>query len=405
MATAAVSGTGTTFNLPNYAGELIALTPEEAPLLSMAGGLFNYETTTSAEFQWSTYDLRDASDTRQRAEAGDSPTAEERARATIKNVVELHTESVKITRTKQAAVGQYGGLNAHGGQVNTPNAVTDELAFQTTAMVKAKKLDIEKTLFQGAYQLPTDDTTFRQTRGIMEATPAANVAYSAATAAAKTGSAANSGDVVTSTAHGYVAGDIIVFTVLTGGSGLRLNHPYYVAGTVAANTFQVSRTLSGTVEAITADYSAISARKLGVIVKADIDAHLQSIWELGGISEGETATVFVGGSLKRLLTKLYITDSGYEEKTRNVGGVSLQTFETDFGRLNVALSRYIPAGAAQVVSVEECRLVVLPHVDRGFMYLEKQPVSGTKDEYMLAGEIGLKYGNPNKHGRLLGLGL
>ena len=34
-----VSGTGTTFNLPNFVGELFTLIPAQVPFLSMMGGL------------------------------------------------------------------------------------------------------------------------------------------------------------------------------------------------------------------------------------------------------------------------------------------------------------------------------------------------------------------------------
>ena len=36
---AAVAGQGTTFNLPNYHGELFTVTPTETPFLSAIGGL------------------------------------------------------------------------------------------------------------------------------------------------------------------------------------------------------------------------------------------------------------------------------------------------------------------------------------------------------------------------------
>ena len=36
---AGVSGIGTTFNLPNYHGELFSVTPSDTPLLSAIGGL------------------------------------------------------------------------------------------------------------------------------------------------------------------------------------------------------------------------------------------------------------------------------------------------------------------------------------------------------------------------------
>jgi hypothetical protein len=34
-----IVGMGTTYNLPNYVGELFAITPEDTPLLSSIGGL------------------------------------------------------------------------------------------------------------------------------------------------------------------------------------------------------------------------------------------------------------------------------------------------------------------------------------------------------------------------------
>lgn len=399
----AVSGQGTTFNLPNYHGELINISPQETPFLTAIGGLSGYATANSTEFEWQTVDLRDASDTRQRLEGADAPTAEERTRSTISNVVEKHQEKVEVSYTKQASTGLYSGINSHGG-VNTENPVGDELAFQVDLALKAKKRDIEKALVQGTYYKPADNTESFKTRGIMEATPVANIAYAAATAAVKTGTASNSGDVVNVTSNGYSNGDLVAFTVLTGGAGLRLHHPYYVVGT-ATNTFQVSRTLGGSAEVITADYSAISVRKLGAVVKTDVDAHLQTIWENGGIQEEASAALMVGASAKRMLSKLYIEDAGYQEQTRNIGGVRVTTIHTEVCDLNLILSRYIPAGAFQVVSLEQCQPVVLPHPGRGFMYLEPLAKTGTADKYQLVGEIGLKYGNPNTHGRLLGLGL
>lgn len=399
---AAVSGQGTTFNLPNYHGELIQLTPEQTPFLTAIGGLSGYASANSTEFEWQTTDLRAADDTRQRLEGANAPTAEERDRSAISNVVEIHQEQVEVTYTKQAATGLYSGINSHGG-VNTDNPVGDELAFQVDAALRAKKLDIEKAFIEGVYAKPANNSTARKTRGIIEATPAANVALAAATAAAKTGTAAASGDSISSSAHGYSNGDIIVFTVLTDGAGLRLNYPYYVVG-ATTNAFQVSRTLGGSAVDITTDYSAISARKLAAITKTDVDAWLQTVWTNGGLEDG-SATLMVGASMKRMLSKLFITDANFQEQTRNIGGVSLQTIESEFGVINLILSRFIPTGCAQLVALGDCQPVVLPTPGKGFMFLEPLAKTGSADKYQLYGEIGLKYGNPNKHGRLLGLGL
>jgi hypothetical protein len=102
---AGITGMGTTFNLPNYVGELFGLTPADTPLLSAIGGLTGGGMTTAPEFEWQTFDLRDPSQ-RVRAEGATAPTAEERVRANIRNICQVHQEKVSVSYTKQAATGQ-----------------------------------------------------------------------------------------------------------------------------------------------------------------------------------------------------------------------------------------------------------------------------------------------------------
>ena len=47
---AAVEGLGTTWNLPNYAGELFTADPSQTPFLSMIGGLTGGKQTNNYEF-------------------------------------------------------------------------------------------------------------------------------------------------------------------------------------------------------------------------------------------------------------------------------------------------------------------------------------------------------------------
>src|SRR5699024_7568014 len=58
---------------------------------------------------------------------------------------------------------------------------------------------------------------------------------------------------------------------------------------------------------------------------------MQEVWENGGIQESETRTLMVNATLKRALTAAFISDQGYQEQTRDVGGVHVRTIETDFG--------------------------------------------------------------------------
>jgi hypothetical protein len=47
--------------------------------------------------------------------------------------------------------------------------VADELALQTTAELESMAVDIEKSFLSGVYQKPANNSTARQTRGVLTA--------------------------------------------------------------------------------------------------------------------------------------------------------------------------------------------------------------------------------------------
>jgi hypothetical protein len=172
MATAAVLGQGTTYNLPNYVGELFALTPQDTPFTSAIGGLTGGRRTKSTKFGWQSYDERDGSTSRQRTEGADAPTAENRKRTFGENVVEIHQESVEVSYTKQAASNL---IDSAAAGVEGTNPVTDEFEWQVDKQLKAIKRDIELTFISGTYQDGADgnadgiEDTPRKTRGLISA--------------------------------------------------------------------------------------------------------------------------------------------------------------------------------------------------------------------------------------------
>ena len=95
-------------------------------------------------------------------------------------------------------------------------------------------------------------------------------AFTANATKAITGVAAT--DIITSAAHGYAAGDLVIFEGITGGSNIKagtalnadeLADAYFVVATnLAANTFSVSRTPGGAVEDLGSDISAGNVRRL-----------------------------------------------------------------------------------------------------------------------------------------------
>ncbi len=160
-----IVGMGTTFNLPNFVGDLFTISPEDTPLLSAIGGLTGGRPAVDKTFEWEFYDLRDADPDRQRVEGADAPIASARVRGNDSNVVEVHQEAVEISYTKLAVAARGGYATTARGT----SAVTDEYAWQTDIALKQIARDIELGFITGTYQKPTDNTAPRKTRGLLEA--------------------------------------------------------------------------------------------------------------------------------------------------------------------------------------------------------------------------------------------
>lgn len=389
-----ISGQGTTYNLPNYTGELLQISPEDTPFLSTIGGLTGGEQTTSTEFEWQTEDLRDAEANRSRLEGANAQTADERVRANVTNVVEIHQETVEVSYTKQAATGSRNGANIDG-----TNPVTAELPHQVELALKAKARDVEMSFIRGLYQKPGNNSTARKTKGLIQAI-STNVIENAATLL--TGASAST-DTITVT-HALNNGDRVQFTDIGASTAIDINTVYYVVNKSTTVSFKVSLTAGGS--PITIGTATVALRVLPTTgpTKETYDGLFQLVFDNGGLAEGETRTILVGSRQKRSLSTAYAKAFGqYQELSRNVGGVNLKTIETDFGTFNVMLDRWMPADAFAVVSLEQCAPVFLEIPGKGHFFEEPLAKIGAADRVQIYGEIGLKWGNEKAHGIIRGL--
>lgn len=160
-----VAGQGTTFNLPNYHGDLFTITPTETPFLSAIGGLNGAVGTRAKIFEWSTVDRRASTANNAVLEGANAPAASERSRSAVTNVVEIHHSAIEVSYTKQAATNQFSGANLGLDD----NAVMDEVNFQVDAELESMAVDVEKSFLTGAFANPADNLTPRTTRGILTA--------------------------------------------------------------------------------------------------------------------------------------------------------------------------------------------------------------------------------------------
>lgn len=396
---ATVTGIGTSFNLPNYHGELIAITPADTALLSASGGLSGGLSTTSPAFEWQTEDLR-APENRDRLEGADAPGSEERSRTNVENVAQIFHEAISTSYTKQAATGQYATpaaapfYSADGGA----NPVADEHGHQVANALKTIARDVNFVFWHGKKVKPTTNASARKTAGLLSIATANRVAVGEIVGA----SAAT--DTITAT-HSYAVGDKVVFTDVGASTAIRPDTVYYVQSVSTTVSFKVAATAGGA--AIVIGTATVSVIKASATLTVDgLEGLMQSVFDNGGISEMGTATLFVSSRQKRALTAAYAAAYGQADpfvNTRNVGGLNMQTIDTNFGQLNVVIERALAPDTIAIVSLEQVAPVFLDIPGKGVLFEEELAKTGASIKSQIYGEIGLQYGNALAHGVYRGL--
>lgn len=401
---AGITGMGTTFNLPNYVGELFGLTPADTPVLSAIGGLTGGGMTSGVEFEWQTFDLRDPSQ-RVRTEGATAPTAEERVRANVRNVCQIHQEKVSVSYTKQSATGQLATPeSAPFRGAPGANPVGNELNWQVQQALKSIALDVNWSFLNGEYANPTTNATARRTRGLLEAISTNKISKATSTVTGLSSAT----DTITETSTGLSDGDKIVFTSTGDMTNVVAGRVYYVVSK-DTNSFKVATSSGGSALTLGTSTSNIDyiVPWTTALTTDVIDDMVQAAYDSGGMSEGDTATLLTNSVQKRAVTKAYADAYGKSvlitEANRTVGGVNVTRIETDFGPLNIMLDRHMPQDALAAVSMEMLRPVFLNVPGKGAFFEEPLAKTGASDDVQLYGEIGLEYGNERAHAQLRGL--
>ena len=161
-----VSGTGTVWNLPNYAGDLFTADSTNTPILSAIGGLTGGVQTENFEFPTdSQYSLPEAAQPAISETASlTAPAAEEIVRGQNTNVTQIFHEKVSISYVKESNRGRMSGLNTAGQQNNVQ---TTEKDWQIARKLEKIARDVEYTIINGVYQKATDAGTANKTRGLI----------------------------------------------------------------------------------------------------------------------------------------------------------------------------------------------------------------------------------------------
>lgn len=168
-----VKNLGTTWNLPNYVGELFSADAMQTPLLSMIGGLSGGRQTTNFEFPTAVmFDYPEATQPEISENASvTAPEAEMSARYQETNVVQIHQEVVNLSYAKQSNSGRMSGLNTADVAADS---VLDERAFQVQHKLIKIARDVEHSFINGKYQKATSGNVANRTRGMLELCEDAN---------------------------------------------------------------------------------------------------------------------------------------------------------------------------------------------------------------------------------------
>lgn len=160
-----VSGLGTTWNLPNYAGELFAACPTKTPFLSLIGDLSGGLKTQNDEFPTGVlYDFPEPSQPGiSESASSTAPAATHIVRRQLSNVTQIFQETVELTYAKMANKDKLSGINTAGAK----NGAGNELDFQIARKLEKIARDIEHTFLNGVYQKATSATVPNKTRGML----------------------------------------------------------------------------------------------------------------------------------------------------------------------------------------------------------------------------------------------
>lgn len=395
---AGISGQGTSYNLPNFHGELFTITPTDTPFLAAIGGLSGAKIVQAKQFEWQTVDRRASLASNTVTEGHALPTAAERVRANVTNVTEIHQSAIEVSYTKLATTNQFNGINV-GGQADDPGI--NEISIQTLAELQSMAVDIEQSFLNGTYQLPTDNTTARQTRGLNTA-----IATNVIAAAGATGGSATivaSTGVFTLSAHGFTVGQAVDLGAVTTTTGVSAGR-YYILTVPSSSTFTLSATPLGAPLTLTTNGSVASVTASTALTKLLFDSMFQVAYANAAPLSGDTTVIMVNPAQKVSLSNLYSTPNLNQPTfTRDIGGVSIQTLVTDFGIFGVMINRWQPVGTISLVDLSVCQPVFTEIPDRGLLFVEEMPQLGAARRFQLYGEIGLEYGPETYHAKLTGV--
>jgi hypothetical protein len=132
---------------------------------------------------------------------------------------------------------------------------------------------------------------------------------------------------------------------------------------------------------------------------------LQTLWE--NKVNGNDQLTFISNAIpRRQITDIFRDqfNAGKNSVSRNDAGVSINTFLTDFGAVDVVLTHTMPVDQAYILNLSQMNAVGHAVPGRGFMFDEALPSAQAGIFRRFYTEIGVNHGVGSCHARLFGIG-
>jgi len=135
--------------------------------------------------------------------------------------------------------------------------------------------------------------------------------------------------------------------------------------------------------------------------QAAVDACLKLMADSG--APFEQPVIMANAFQKQKLSGIYGSALSLAPRDRNIGGVNIQTIETDFGEVGIVYDRHMPTDEIFIVDLAFCKPVFLDIPGKGHFFAEPLAQTGSAYKFQIYGEIGLEYGPELFHGKVTDL--
>jgi len=158
--------TGSSWDLPNYIGELYSASPTQTPILSLVGARSTLQTQND-EFPLSVEHALPAAAQNVRSEndAVTAPTAVDVTQSQTKNVIQIMQHAIQVTYKTQSNTNRLTGIADASGVVS----VQDQVDFQLARKLEILARDSEYTWINGTHVASSAETVAQSSRGLFEA--------------------------------------------------------------------------------------------------------------------------------------------------------------------------------------------------------------------------------------------